>query len=42
MEKFRLCAFGDVKPCDKKCQFFETCTRNPKNRKGEKKNGSED
>lgn len=37
MEKFRLCAFGDPIPCDKKCQFFMTCTRNPKNRE-EKKN----
>ena len=38
MEKFRLCAFGDPIPCDKKCQFFMTCTRNPKNREEKKKN----
>lgn len=38
MEKLRICAFGDPIPCDKKCQFFMTCTRNPKNRKGDKKN----
>ena len=37
MEMFRLCAFGDPIPCDKQCQFFKTRTRNPKNRKGEKK-----
>ena len=38
MELFRMCGFGEIKPCDKKCQFYATCTRNPKNRKGEKKN----
>ena len=44
MEEFRVCAFGEPKPCDKKCEFFMTCTRNPKNRgKGDKKkNGNED
>ena len=43
MEKLRVCAFGDPIPCDKKCQFFMTCTRNPKNREEKKKkNGSED
>lgn len=34
MDKFRQCAFGDVKACDDKCEFFRTCTRNPKNRTG--------
>ena len=34
MGSYRMCAFGDVKPCDDKCEFFRTCTRNPKNRKG--------
>jgi hypothetical protein len=42
MEKFRLCAFGDPIPCDKKCQFFMTCTRNPKNREEKKKNGRDE
>ena len=37
MEKFRICAFGENKPCDKTCEFYKTCTRNPKNRGGKKK-----
>lgn len=38
MEELRMCAFGDGIPCDKKCQFYNTCTRSTKNKKGEKKN----
>ena len=38
MEVLRMCAFGDGIPCDKHCQFYNTCTRSVKNKKGEKKN----
>ena len=33
MDELRMCAFGEPKPCNKECRFYETCTRNPKKRK---------
>ena len=36
MDKLRMCAFGEPKPCDKKCQFYNTCTRSIKNREAKK------
>ena len=36
------CGFEDWKPCDEDCEYFHTCTRNPRYdelRKGNKSNG---
>lgn len=29
LEKLSSCGFKKWKPCNKKCEYYDTCTRNP-------------
>ena len=29
MESDKMCGFNKLHPCNEKCKYFETCTRNP-------------